>query len=76
LENKDQLRKVQFLMPQKRIDELDALREGAGMSRTAVFKVSLSLFKWWVEEVRQGHRILSIDKNNNTREVFLPGFEP
>jgi hypothetical protein len=77
LDDKEKLKKVQFYMSQKMLDDIDRLRAGTGMTRTTFFINSFSLSKWWMEERRLGRRIFSLDEETNaTREPVLPGFEP
>jgi hypothetical protein len=68
--------RIQFEMPKDRAVELENLRKLTTIrTRTAVFDVALSLFRWAVLQLQQGRRIVSVDREGVATELVIPGLE-
>lgn len=67
--------RIQFEIPQEKVDELDHFREEVDMTRTQVFKLALSLFLWAAGEIRRGRRIASVGEDGDALGVFIPGLD-
>jgi hypothetical protein len=69
------MKRLQVLMSDERLDELDALVKLTGLkTRTELINYSLTLFEWSVKERLGGRIIASVDEQNERyKEVELPG---
>jgi hypothetical protein len=69
------MKRLQVLMSEERLDELDALVKLTGLkTRTELINYSLTLFEWSVKERLGGRIIASVDEQNERyKEVELPG---
>jgi hypothetical protein len=69
------MKRLQVLMSDERLDELDALVKLTGLkTRTELINYSLTLFEWSVKERLAGRIIASVDEQNERyKEVELPG---
>lgn len=67
--------RLQFEIPDERIEELDALLRRTGLrTRVQLFNAALSLFEWAVRQRESGRIIASIDERNGTyKELEMPG---
>jgi hypothetical protein len=69
------MKRLQVLMSDERLDELDALVKLTGLkTRTELINYSLTLFEWSIKERLGGRIIASVDEQNERyKEVELPG---
>jgi hypothetical protein len=69
------MKRLQVLMSDERLDELDALVKLTGLkTRTELINYSLTLFEWSIKERLRGRIIASVDEQNERyKEVELPG---
>jgi hypothetical protein len=69
------MKRLQVLMSDERLDELDTLVKLTGLkTRTELINYSLTLFEWSVKERLGGRIIASVDEQNERyKEVELPG---
>ncbi len=69
------MKRLQVLMSDKRLDELDTLVKLTGLkTRTELINYSLTLFEWSIKERLGGRIIASVDEQNERfKEVELPG---
>lgn len=69
--------RIQYEIPEDRLEALDALMEEAGMkTRTELFNNATTLLRWAIRQRREGRRIASIDYDDKSfRELEMPIFE-
>jgi hypothetical protein len=69
------MKRLQVLMSDERLAELDALVKLTGLkTRTELINYSLTLFEWSIKERLGGRIIASVDEQNERyKEVELPG---
>jgi metal-responsive CopG/Arc/MetJ family transcriptional regulator len=71
------MQRVQLDMPEERVKELDELmREIGAATRKEFFNHAISLFKWAIEERKEGRIIASVDSAyKEYRVVVMPGLD-
>ena len=69
--------RIQFEIPEERLESLDALMEEAGIkTRTELFNNGMTLLRWAIRQRREGRAIASIDFDSERfREMEMPIFE-
>jgi hypothetical protein len=69
------MKRLQFLMEDQLVKQLDALVEETGLkTRTQLLNSALTLFEWAVRERKNGRVIASVDEiANKYKEIDLPG---
>jgi hypothetical protein len=72
------MKRLQFDMPEKDVEELDALVERTGLkTRAHLMNVALSFYEWAIRERGNGRIIASMDEaQQKYKEVEMPGFPP
>lgn len=71
---KSETARLQFDLPAKRVDEIDALMELTGIAtRKLLVEYALANFKWSIAQARDGRAIVAYDAGNNAyRELSMP----
>ena len=69
--------RIQFEIPEDRLESLDALMEEAGIkTRTELFNNAMTLLKWTIRQRREGRKIASVNyEENSFIELEMPIFE-
>lgn len=72
------MKRIQFLMDDDLVRELDHLVEKNGLkTRTQLLNVALTLYDWAVRERESGNIIASVnERTERYKEIELPGFPP
>ncbi len=72
------MKRLQFLLQDNRLEELDGLVNELGLkSRTDLLNSALSLFEWAVHERQKGRIIVAYDEDaDRYKEVVVDGFPP
>jgi hypothetical protein len=72
------MKRIQFLMDEDLVRELDKLVEKNGLkTRTQLLNVALTLYDWAVRERESGNIIASLnERTERYKEIELPGFPP
>ena len=68
--------RVQFEMPQERVDEIDRLAKAIRMrTRRELFESAITLFEWAVSEVMLGRVIATVDEaKGRYQPMLMPAF--
>ena len=68
--------RIQFEIPEDRLEGLDELMEKAGMrTRTEMFNNATTLLRWAIRQREEGRAVASVDHENKTvREIEMPIF--
>ncbi|WP_394870396.1 hypothetical protein, partial [Klebsiella pneumoniae] len=57
--------RMQFDLPEDRLDELDSLMKKCGIStKKELFNYALTMLEWAVDESESGHEIAAIDRDS------------
>ena len=69
--------RIQYEIPEDRLESLDALMEEAGMkTRTELFNNAMTLRRWAIRQRKEGRAVASIDYDDKSfRELEMPIFE-
>jgi hypothetical protein len=72
------MKRIQFLMDDDLVRELDKLVEKNGLkTRTQLLNIALTFFEWAVRERETGNIIASVnERTERYKEIDLPGFPP
>jgi hypothetical protein len=70
------MKRLQFELSEKRIEELDSLVEQTGLkTRVQLINTAITLFEWAVREREAGRIIASMDEGQGRyKEIEMPGF--
>jgi hypothetical protein len=69
--------RIQLELPEDRVAELDELAARLHLrTRKDLLNTALTLLEWAANEKSAGHKIASVDPDNNVlRELVMPGLE-
>ena len=69
--------RIQYEIPEDRLEALDALMKEAGMkTRTELFNNAMTLLKWAIKQRKEGRAITSLDyRDRSFIELEMPIFQ-
>jgi hypothetical protein len=71
------MKRVQFEVPEDRVDQMDKLQSTLGLStRKQLLNNALAILKWAVDQRQLGRKVASIDEQENSyNELVMPSLQ-
>lgn len=71
------MKRIQFNVPEDKLEELDALQKDMGLStRKELFNNAVTLLQWAVNRKKEGKTIAALDGSRNKyRELVMPALQ-
>ena len=69
--------RIQFNVPDDKLEELDEMRKELGLStRKDLFNNAMTLLEWTMNQKKKGHKVVALNEMDDSyRELVMPALE-